>query len=77
MRTLTCSPETEVLGKNVLAILENVQADEIRPYAEKYGLTEINADQWYSAQSWLDLMNDLGRKHEFYAKLGSYWYVRR
>ena len=65
MRQLSCDPNVEVSGRNVLAILENMQAEDIRPYAEKYGLTEIDPQQWYPAQDWLSLMNDLAQNTNF------------
>lgn len=62
MRTLTCEPQIEVIGSNVLSLLENLQADEIRPYTIKHNLDKIELDQWYPLTNWLNLMNDLAEE---------------
>jgi hypothetical protein len=41
------------------SFIDNVQADTIYPYLEKYGLTEIDPDNWYPLQTWLDVLNDM------------------
>ncbi len=62
MRHLTCDPKTEVIGQTVLSFIDNVQADEIRPYLAKHGLADIKPDVWYPCHLWLDVMNDLAKE---------------
>lgn len=62
MRTLTVDGNVEVIGASMLSIIDNMQSDEIAPYLEKHDLTEIGPDQWYPAQLWLDVMNDLAKR---------------
>ncbi|MBI1256211.1 MAG: hypothetical protein GC204_01950 [Chloroflexi bacterium] len=59
MRNLTCDPKLEMLGLNLSAFIDNIQAEEIDPVLQKYGLTQIDPYKWYSAPVWLDALNDL------------------
>src|SRR5262249_38601130 len=59
IRTLTCPANAEVLGAPMQSFIDNVQADIIYPYLEKYGLTRIDPDQWYPLETWLKVLNDL------------------
>ncbi len=52
-------PTTEVIGQNVLAFIQNVQADDVRPTLERHGLTKIDPNTWYPQQKWLDVLSDL------------------
>ena len=62
MRQLVCDPNTEVIGASVKGFIENLQAEEIHPFLEKHGFpTDVQADQWYSYQKWLDVLNDIGQ----------------
>lgn len=58
MRTLSCDPNIEVLGINMLALINNLQANEIQPLLEAHNLTNIDPDTWYPAKRWLELFND-------------------
>jgi hypothetical protein len=59
MRILTCDPKLELLGLNLRAFIDNLQADEINPVLIKYGLTDVEPMKWYSAAQWLNALNDL------------------
>ena len=59
MRVLTCDQKLELLGLNLRAFIDNLQADEINPVLEKYGLTQVEPMKWYSAAQWLSALNDL------------------
>lgn len=59
MRTLTCSPEVEVLGRKILSLIDNLSTEVIEPLLEKHGLDNIQPEAWYPAQDWLDVINDL------------------
>src|SRR4051812_38063503 len=65
MRTLTCDPRIEIRGADVLSIVNNLQAEEIAPFLEKYGLSHIDPNQWYPAINWLSCMNELATKTDF------------
>ena len=59
MRKLQCDPETEIIGQTLLSYIDNIQAEEIHPYLEKYGLTEVDPEKWYPANNLMSLMNDM------------------
>lgn len=59
MRQLTCDPNVEVIGQVQLAFIDNLQRDEVLPILEKHQLTDIDPNQWYSAQGWLNVLNEL------------------
>ena len=59
MRILTCDPDVEVIGAVMLSIINNLQANEIRPILEANNLTEIDPETWYPAERWLKVMNEL------------------
>jgi hypothetical protein len=52
-------PHAEIIGQNVLGFVQNIQADEIHPYLEKYGLTEIDPNTWYPLNTWLAVLSDI------------------
>ena len=55
-------PNTEVIGHNVLAFVQNAQADEIKTVLEKHDLAEIDPNAWYPQQKWLDVLSDLSEQ---------------
>ncbi len=59
MRHLTCDPNIEIIGATVLGIVENLQSDEIQPLLGKHGLANVQPNEWYPAERWLSVMNDL------------------
>jgi hypothetical protein len=59
MRTLTCSPEVEVLGQNMLSLIDNLSMEVIQPILKKHGFENVEPDEWYPAQEWLNVINDL------------------
>ena len=59
MRQLTCDPDLEILGRPVLGFVDNVRSNVIYPYLERHNLVDIQPDQWYPAQLFLDVLNDL------------------
>ncbi len=52
-------PNTEVIGQVMVAFIESIQADVIRPHLEQYGLTDIDPNAWYKQKLWLDVLSDL------------------
>jgi len=61
MRILTCDPETEIIGQTVMSFVDNIQSEDVQPYLIKYGLENIQPDQWYPAKRQLDMMNDMAQ----------------
>ena len=59
MRELTCSPDAEVIGTLVYTYTDNLQAEEIRPVIEKYGLVDVDRFGWYSLSNLLKVLNEL------------------
>src|SRR5512141_2045122 len=53
------SPDTEIRGQLMLAFIYCTESDHIRPFLEKHGLSDIQPNQWYLEQPWLDMLNDL------------------
>ena len=57
-------PETEVLGQVMFAYIENIRAEEMAAILQKYGLTDIQPNQWYPYQLGLDFERALGESDE-------------
>lgn len=58
------SPEAEVLGQTMIAFLENINADEMQPIMARHGLTEIDPEQWYLHQLWMDILKSIEESNE-------------
>ncbi|NDJ78510.1 MAG: hypothetical protein GYB65_19850 [Chloroflexi bacterium] len=58
------NPAAEVLGQAMVAFVECSNRDAIRPFMEAHGLTEVNPDQWYPQQVWLDVLSDIANAKE-------------
>lgn len=71
MRHLTCAPNTKVLGAPLRSNLDNMATEEIEPFAAKYGLVNIQPDKWYPMQSYLDMLNDMGKSYNLTDRLVS------
>lgn len=52
-------PDSEVIGQSMLSMIECINQESIRPILEKRNLTDIQPDDWYPVQDWLDVLNDL------------------
>lgn len=59
MRVYECDPSVEIIGQNMLAYIENLQASTIKPVLEQHGLSEINPQTWYSLQKLLNVLKTL------------------
>ncbi len=64
MKRFECPPDTEIKGEVLLPFINNLNADMIRPILAKHNLTEINPEQWYTLQRWLDVLKDLSTQDE-------------
>jgi hypothetical protein len=52
-----------VKGSAVLATLQGIDPNIVRPIAQKYGLVDIHAEGWYPQQAWLDTLKALDEDH--------------
>jgi hypothetical protein len=52
-------PQSQVIGQSTLAFVQCVNSDEIRPFLAKHGFSQIEPDQWYPLQAWLDVLSDI------------------
>lgn len=52
-------PANEVIGATAMALINNIQSDEIVPLLEKNGLADMEPDQWYPLQDVLNVMSDI------------------
>ncbi|MBI5957230.1 MAG: hypothetical protein HY866_00750 [Chloroflexi bacterium] len=59
MRTLSCPEGAMTLGVNFRAFTDNLQSHEVTPTMEKYGIDNVQPDQWYPASLLLAALNDL------------------
>jgi hypothetical protein len=50
---------TEVHGRMLLALIENINVNDIASTLKAFGLAHINPDQWYPLQTLIDLHNTL------------------
>ena len=53
------SSRTEFSGAALLSILQNLNSQEIEPFARKYDLEQIDPDGWYPLQNFLNFLNEL------------------
>ncbi len=53
------TPEAEVRGETMIAFSENLEAEAMQPILEQYGAANIQPDQWYSHQLWMDILKAL------------------
>jgi hypothetical protein len=56
---IALDPKVEVKGAAVLATLQGIDPELIRPVAEKFGLVDIHSEGWYPQQAWLDTLKTL------------------
>jgi len=55
-------PAAEVNGRSMLAFIECLRQEEILPFLEAHGLTDIDPEGWYPIQQWLDVLSDLAQE---------------
>mgnify|MGYP000651318132 CR=1 FL=1 len=52
-------PDTEVIGQMVIDFEEAINSNNFLPILKKHGLENVKADEWYSGQAWLDVLNEV------------------
>ena len=53
------TPQAEVIGQTMLSFADNMEADVIKPILEANNLTDIDPEQWYSHQVWMDILKEM------------------
>lgn len=61
MQFYYCYPNTEIHGKALLSLIDAIHPVLVRQYLVKHGLVCIEPDQWYSAQTVLNFINDVSQ----------------
>ncbi|NDJ78048.1 MAG: hypothetical protein GYB65_17495 [Chloroflexi bacterium] len=52
----------QVLGRALLALVESVDRDNVSPFFEDHGLSDIQPDEWYALEDWLGVLRDMTDK---------------
>jgi hypothetical protein len=53
------SPDAEVIGQIVLSFTENLRADLVKPILPRYGLDNVDPEEWYPHQAWMNVLQDI------------------
>lgn len=64
-------PDTEVIGQMVIDFEQAINSDSFLPILKKHGLDNVNADDWYSGQAWLDVLSAVASSKENFLSLVS------
>jgi len=59
MEYISFDPDAEVAGYSMRSLILCLNQEHIQPVLEKLGLTEIDPDEWYPLQTWLDVFNEM------------------
>lgn len=59
MQYKTFGPDAEVLGGGMLAFIESINYDNFSSILETHGVDNINPNEWYPQQVWLDVFSDI------------------
>jgi len=59
MKYVSFDPEAQVIGQAMLGFKAAIGKEIIEPLLKKYGLTDIQPEQWYSLQEWLNVLSDI------------------
>lgn len=66
MSRKTLPKEMEVNGAYLMGIIDSIEEESVRPLREKYGLTNIEPDKWYSAQQVVDFHQDIAENGQLF-----------
>lgn len=64
-------PDTEVVGQMVIDFEQAINSKNFLPILKEYGLDNVNADDWYSGQAWLDVLSAVANSKENFLSLVS------
>jgi hypothetical protein len=59
MHYQTLGPDAYVLGQPMLGFVESINFKNFEKVLKRHHLTQIQPDQWYPQQIWLDVFNDI------------------
>lgn len=59
MSLFKCDPGMEISGNLAISLLVNLQAEDFKPFLQKYGLADVKPDQWYSYQDLLNVFKEV------------------
>jgi len=62
MPTYTCDPHVELNGHTARSFMINLRAEGMKPLLEKYGLANIDPEQWYPLRDVLAVLSELAGK---------------
>ncbi len=56
---LSLGPDAQTVGRALIAFFNCINADQIRPILEKHGFAKLEPDEWYSANTFLQILDEL------------------
>ncbi len=62
MPVFECDPSMEISGNLAISLLVNLQAEDFRPFLQKYGFADVKPDQWYSYQDFLNIFREVSKQ---------------
>lgn len=62
MPLFKCEPGMEISGNLAISMLVNLQAENFRPFLQKYGFADVKPDQWYSYQDFLHIFKEVSEQ---------------
>jgi hypothetical protein len=62
MHVFECDPGMEISGNLAISLLVNLQAEDFEPFLRKYGFADVQPDQWYSYQDFLNIFRDVSEQ---------------
>jgi hypothetical protein len=66
MRYQSFDPEAQVSGQSMLGFHQAIDRDILDPLLKKYELVNIQPEQWYLLQSWLNVLSDIDEQQGAY-----------
>ncbi len=65
MRKLAAPDGVQLLGAMTTTFANNLQSVETEPIFSRHGLTNLDPNQWYSANDFLEVLNELATMENF------------
>lgn len=62
MARYTCDPNAEIIGQNLLSTVVHINRESVYPFLVKHGLDNIDPQQWYPLQAWMNVLNDVAEQ---------------
>ncbi|MEM7332076.1 MAG: hypothetical protein AAF490_08290 [Chloroflexota bacterium] len=58
-------PDTEIIGQMVIDFEQATSSQSFLPILQKYGLDQVNPEDWYSARQWLNILEEVVEESGF------------